>query len=105
MTLVAPETGRQVPADQLSRGTQDQIFLVQRLELARMLDPSLGAAPLLLDDPFARTDPDRLRLGVELLAEMATDRQIVLFSEDPLLAAVAQETCADCVLLEAGGTC
>jgi DNA repair exonuclease SbcCD ATPase subunit len=100
LTLVAPETGRQVSASVLSRGTQDQIFLVQRLELARMLDPTKGAAPLLLDDPFARSDPERIRLAVELLGEMAAGRQIIVFSEDPQLPEVARELCSDCHVVQ-----
>jgi uncharacterized protein YhaN len=100
LTLVAPETGRQVPAASLSRGTQDQIFLVQRLELARMLDPTKGAAPLLLDDPFARSDPDRIRLALEVLGELAADRQIIVFSEDPQVAEVAAAVCSSCHVIE-----
>lgn len=100
LTLVAPETGRQVRAESLSRGTQDQIFLVQRLELARMLDPTKGAAPLLLDDPFARCDPDRVRFALEVLGELATGRQIIVFSEDPQLADVAAAVCDSCHVIE-----
>lgn len=85
----APETGELVEPERLSRGTQDQIFLVQRLEIARLLDPTTGAAPLLLDDPFAHFDPTRLRLGLELLAEVAQERQVILFSEDPALVDLA----------------
>ena len=58
--VVAPETGHVVDVERLSRGTRDQIALVQRLELARLLDPSGGGAPLLLDDCFAHTDEHRL---------------------------------------------
>ena len=82
VTVVAPETGLHVSVDQLSRGTRDQVFLVQRLELARLLDTTAGAAPLLLDNPFAHFDLPRLRLGLMLLAEIAGARQVVLFTED-----------------------
>ncbi len=89
----APETGTFVEPSQLSRATQDGIFLVQRLAIARLLDPTLGAAPLLLDDPFARFDRRRLRLGVDLLADMAEDRQVILFTDDPALEELAAEIC------------
>ena len=82
VTVVAPETGLYVSVEQLSCGTRDQIFLVQRLELACLLDTTAGAAPLLLDDPFAHFDLPRLRLGVALLAEIAEARQVILFTED-----------------------
>jgi DNA repair exonuclease SbcCD ATPase subunit len=90
-----PETGTFLDPSGLSRATQDQIFLVQRLEIARLLDPTLGAAPLFLDDPFARFDPGRLRLGLELLDEIAQARQVVLFSEDPALLELARAACSE----------
>lgn len=80
--VVAPETRAVVEVERLSRGTRDQIALVQRLELARLLDPTGGGAPLLLDDCFAHTDAHRLPFAVELLAEVAVQRQVVLFSGD-----------------------
>lgn len=91
--VVAPETGRLVPVGQLSRGTQDQIYLVERLEIARLLDPTTGRAPLFLDDPFARFDDRRLRYGLEILAEVAVRRQVVLFSDDIRLADLIGEVC------------
>lgn len=90
VTLVAPETGLRVSVEQLSRGTRDQVFLVQRLELARLLDTTAGAAPLLLDDPFAHFDLPRLRLGLALLAEIAGERQVVLFTEDTRVVELAR---------------
>ena len=98
--IVVPDTGQVVSADDLSRATKDQIFLVQRLEIARLLAPTKGAAPLLLDDPFAHYDKFRARYGLEILAEAAKDRQVILFSEDPVLGTLAAEVCADSVLIE-----
>ena len=83
--VVAPETGQLVQASALSRGTQSQIYLVERLAVTTMLDATTGGAPLLLDDPFARFDDKRRRYGLEVLAEMAGGRQVILFSEDERL--------------------
>lgn len=80
--VVVPETGGIAEIEELSRGTQDQIALVERIELARILYPEGSAAPLLLDDCFAHTDEFRLPLVMELLAEVAASRQVVLFSDD-----------------------
>lgn len=98
--VVVPETGKLQPADELSRATKDQLFLVQRLEIARLLAPTKGKGPLLLDDPFAHYDPRRVRPGLEVVAEAAEERQIVLFSEDPELANIAEETCGTCRVIE-----
>lgn len=94
--VFAPETGRQTPATALSRGTQDQIYLVQRLEVATMLDPKTGNVPLLLDDPFARFDDRRLEFGLEILRDVAGQRQVILFSEDKDLLQRARNVCGDC---------
>jgi uncharacterized protein YhaN len=93
--VIAPETNALVPIAVLSRGTQDQIALVERLAIARMLDPTTGRAPLLLDDPFRHTDPARCRQSLELIGELAGKRQIILATEDPALVAVAAEVCDD----------
>jgi uncharacterized protein YhaN len=81
--VMAPGATEPVDVERLSRGTQDQIALIQRLELARLMDPTGGGAPLLLDDCFAHTDLQRLPIAARLLAGVAEHRQVVLFTEDP----------------------
>src|SRR5439155_10696240 len=98
--VVVPEDGRLHSADDLSRATKDQLFLVHRLEIARLLAPTKGTAPLLLDDPFAHYDERRLRYGLEIVAETAQDQQVILFSEEPAIAALAAELCATCIVIE-----
>jgi DNA repair exonuclease SbcCD ATPase subunit len=98
--LYTPGTRRLVSVEQLSRGTRDQVALVQRLEIARLLDPTAGSAPLLLDDPFAHFDSVRLRLGVELLAEVAETRQVVLFTEDTEVVDAVVDACPGCHRIE-----
>lgn len=101
--VAVPESAQLKSADDLSRATKDQIFLVQRLEIARLLAPTKGTAPLLLDDPFAHYDQKRLRYGLELIGEAAQERQIILFSEDPALAELAAEVCSGCGVIELEG--
>ena len=73
---------------------------MQRLEIARLLDPTAGQAPLLLDDPFAHFDAERLRLGAELIAEVANDRQVILFTENLEVLKRMQEACPTVSLIE-----
>lgn len=82
LSLIAPESGSQVSADCLSFATRDQIYLVQRLEIAKLLVPATGPVPLLLDEPFAEFDEDRERAAVQLLCREAEHRQVVVFSKD-----------------------
>ena len=87
----APETGAVVDLDRLSVGTQKQAYLVQRLELVHLLCPGGGALPVLLDDPFAHFDADRLARTLEWLAEAAAERQIILFATQRRVAELAPD--------------
>ena len=87
--LEAPETGAVVDLDQLSVGTQKQAYLVQRLELVRLLCPGDGPLPVLLDDPFAHFDADRLERTLQWLAEAAAERQIIVFATQRRVADLA----------------
>lgn len=60
-----------------SDGTMDQLYLALRLAVAAELLPD---APLVLDDALVRFDDDRMKAAVEILKEMAQDRQIILFT-------------------------
>jgi DNA repair exonuclease SbcCD ATPase subunit len=95
----APETAKFVPVEVLSRGTQDQIYFIQRLEIVRLLDPTTGEAPLLLDDAFTRFDAKRLQLAFGILSEVATERQVVLFTEDEGMVRRAEQSGAACSVI------
>jgi DNA repair exonuclease SbcCD ATPase subunit len=95
----APETGKLVPVNVLSRGTQDQIYFIQRLEIVRLLDPTTGEAPLLLDDAFTRFDARRLKSAFGILADTALERQVVLFTEDEGMVRRAEELGVACTVI------
>lgn len=61
----------------LSRGTVDQIYLAVRLAVC---DLCLPDAPLVLDEALAAFDDVRAKRALELLQDLAQQRQIVLFS-------------------------
>lgn len=61
----------------LSGGAQEQLYLALRLALAQLTAPQ---APLVLDDTLAYFDDQRAQAALELLAELAQDRQVLLFS-------------------------
>lgn len=100
ITVVTPETGRMVPAAQLSRGTQDQIFYVERLEIIDLLDPTTGRAPLLIDEPFAHFDDERLAAALQLLEEETHERQVMLFTCDQELVDAACRVCDSPVVIK-----
>lgn len=73
------QEGVQLPHSQLflSGGAQEQLYLALRLALAQLTAPQ---APLVLDDTLAFFDDQRAKAALELLQELAQDRQVLLFS-------------------------
>jgi len=60
-----------------SDGTIDQLYLALRLAVAEELTPS---APLVLDDALVRFDDARMRAAVDILRELAENRQVICFT-------------------------
>ena len=60
-----------------SDGTMDQLYLALRLAVAEELTPN---APLILDDVLVRFDDERMRRAVNILRELAENRQVILFT-------------------------
>lgn len=60
-----------------SDGTMDGMYLALRLAVAEALTPN---APLILDDALLRLDNKRLAEVMNILKEMAQDKQIILFT-------------------------
>ncbi|MBQ8831615.1 MAG: AAA family ATPase [Oscillospiraceae bacterium] len=64
----------------LSEGTSDQIYLSLRLAVCQLALDSLEPCPIILDDALASFDDDRLALALDYLKELASVRQIIVFS-------------------------
>lgn len=60
-----------------SDGTMDQLYLALRLAVAEALTPD---APLILDDALVRFDDKRMKAAVEILKEMAKQKQVICFT-------------------------
>ena len=60
-----------------SDGTMDQLYLALRLAVAEELTPK---APLVLDDVLVRFDDKRMAAAMDVLRDLAEDRQIILFT-------------------------
>ena len=77
-----PETRAIQELSRLSAGTQDQVALVVRFAMARMVGEGMETVPLLLDDPFAFWDAERFGRCLPLLiAPLAP--QSLIFTTDP----------------------
>ncbi len=64
----------------LSSGTLDQIYLAFRLAVIGHLDENYEPLPLFLDEALINWDDDRFDRGVEILREIAQQRQVFIFT-------------------------
>ncbi|MCP3065681.1 AAA family ATPase [Myxococcus sp. K38C18041901] len=72
-------------ADQLSRGTREQLYLAFRLAVVRDFGETRGALPLIVDDILVNFDPTRARGAIHLLARLAEQQQVIAFTCHPWL--------------------
>ncbi len=64
----------------LSQGTREQIAIITRLGLGKLLADKQSAVPLILDDALVYTDDDRIEAMFEALAVAAADHQVLVFT-------------------------
>ncbi len=84
-----PETNAIESVDRLSAGTREQAFLVVRLAMVRMFSEGLETAPLLLDDPFAYWDDERIERSFPIIEASAKGAQVILFTTSRELTSAA----------------
>ena len=82
VTLQVPDLLRTVTPEVLSRGAQEQIYLMLRLGLTELMSTGRERLPLILDDPLVNYDRERLQHGLDFLIEMAERGQVLLFTKD-----------------------
>jgi len=80
---VRPHNGQFRDAAKLSYGTSEQIYLLLRIAMTdHLTKASNEKCPLLLDDITAHCDAVRTTAILELLHEISTERQVILFSQE-----------------------
>lgn len=83
ISVYSQEKGEMIPGDtvlsSLSKGTASQLYLSARLELVDLLSGG-RRPPLIFDDSFSYFDERRLRLLWGLLADVALEQQVLLFT-------------------------
>jgi uncharacterized protein YhaN len=70
----------------LSTGTREQIYTALRLAILDQLDQAGERLPLLLDEVMVNWDDARREAGMDLLAEVARERQCFFFTCHPFMA-------------------
>ena len=76
--IVELENGNYIPAERLSTGTIDQLYL--SLRLAMLDEISNEKVPIILDESFAYYDDERLKNILNYLVNEFNDRQIIIFT-------------------------
>ena len=64
----------------LSAGTLDLLYLAVRLAVCELALPEGEPCPLIIDDALVNLDETRLKQAMELLKEIAKERQVILFT-------------------------
>lgn len=64
----------------LSAGTLDLAYLAVRLAVCALALPEGEKCPLILDDALVNLDPEREKMALNLLGEIAKERQVILFT-------------------------
>jgi uncharacterized protein YhaN len=77
--IVERDDGRRFSPSELSRGTQEQLYLAIRLALANVY-PSASTYPLIVDDIFVNFDHVRTERAVEVLRKASEKHQVVFFT-------------------------
>ncbi|MDQ2860062.1 MAG: AAA family ATPase [Pseudomonadota bacterium] len=73
-------SGREEAADDLSKGTQEQLAVLTRLAFADLLLSKGKPASLLLDDALVFADDERFETMTEILTEAAQRMQVIILS-------------------------
>ncbi len=76
--IVENEYGEYIPAEQLSVGTIDQLYLSLRLSMIDEM--SNEKMPIMLDEAFAYYDEDRLENILRFLSENLNEHQVIIFT-------------------------
>ncbi len=78
--IVQGSDGSTKQVDQLSRGTREELLLCMRLGIVAEFEKNAESLPLILDDVLVDFDTPRRQTAVQMLAEFAKNRQLIIMS-------------------------
>ena len=92
---VQTPNGSSRPAEVLSRGTAEQLYLAMRLAFVREYAKHAGPLPVVVDDILVNFDPERAKATIKVLGELASTHQVLVFTCHTHVAQWFRETLAD----------
>ena len=82
ITALAPD-GSSKATGQLSRGTEDQLYLALRFGLIREFGARSARLPVIVDDILVNFDPERAYRAAQAFVELAQTNQVLVFTCHP----------------------
>jgi uncharacterized protein YhaN len=92
--------GAKHPAESLSRGTAEQLYLCIRFALAAEFGRRSRPLPLIMDDVLVNFDPGRARTVAATIAEYARTHQVIMFTCHPATRHLLVEAAPDARIVE-----
>ena len=83
--------GKTVRVSGLSDGTRDQLYLALRVASIERFLESNPPLPLILDDAFVHFDDQRAQAAIEVLGELSSRTQVLLFTHHHRMVELAQK--------------
>jgi uncharacterized protein YhaN len=84
--------GERVRVEQMSTGTREQLYLALRIASLERHVELHGPMPVVLDDVVLHSDPQRKTAILQALADLGRVTQVVCFSHDPQVVALARRS-------------
>lgn len=100
---VADRNGVRKEPDQLSRGTQEQLYLALRFGLIRQFGEQACNLPVIVDEVLVNFDPDRARRAAEGFVELAKTNQVLVFTCHPSMVEIFKNACPTAQVIEING--
>ena len=85
VTIIGQDGGHKNP-EQLSRGTQEQLYLAMRFGLIRQFAENAEPLPVVVDDILVNFDPERAYRAAKAFSELARTNQVLVFTCHPATA-------------------
>ncbi|MEM9826219.1 MAG: hypothetical protein AAF958_06505, partial [Planctomycetota bacterium] len=92
VVIEAGEGGNEVPANQLSTGTADSLYLALRIASLRHQMAQDTTMPLIVDDCLVQMDNSRSAAALEVFGELAKQTQVILFTHHQHLVDLSTQT-------------
>ncbi|EMI24109.1 YhaN family protein [Rhodopirellula europaea] len=91
-SLFGVRDGVEVPANRMSTGTADALYLALRLASLKHQLAHANAIPLIIDDCLIQLDDRRAAAALKVFSELSTTTQVILFTHHDHLVDLASET-------------